>query len=61
MVTRILRLITTAAGIISIIFSIEYFLIECIPLLGLTLYTVGLFAFLVGARGIISRKGDGVD
>ena len=58
MLTNILRLTCTVLGVLCIVFSIEYFIIDCMPILGLTLYTLGLVSFSIGAKGILRGVND---
>jgi hypothetical protein len=52
-INRITYLILCVLGLFSILYSLEYYLIEYTNLLALGLYTFGVLTFVFGARGVI--------
>jgi len=53
MATRSLMLTLCVVGLLAVLYSLEYWLIEFIPPLGLVTYSIGLLAFVFGARGVV--------
>ena len=53
MINRITYLILCVLGLFSILYSLEYYLIQYTNLIALGLYTFGVLIFVFGVRGVI--------
>ena len=53
MINRITYLILCILGLFSILYSLEYYLIQYTNLIALGLYTFGVLIFVFGVRGVI--------
>ena len=47
---RSIMLTVAITGLLCLVYSLEYWLLEYTPLLGLAIYTWGLLAFVFGVR-----------
>ena len=52
---RAVMLLLCVVGLFAVFFSLEYWLIEYTPLVALGLYSIGLIAFVFGAKGVLDN------